>query len=507
MKKMMYFKILIKHIFLFLILVSSISLVYSIDQYSQETFTFTSLNELNTIISTSQKEVTFSFQIENSLNSPQSFKFNISGDDKWETSLLNEEVTLQPNQKKDILFTVSTLEELGYKRIVDSQGLSKYELDDEYFGEFDFSVFINSTQSDDDLEIVYSLDVYSPTNLPIEFDLSPSSLFVNPEFPISVRVTAQNLDSDLGVDTIISATLLSNNGDETKLNSKNLTFKAEKNIIDVQFEIPQNVIPGMYDASIIVRVDKGEGRVQSWELNELVEVIKYEKLDATLSSKVNFWAYQDSIKVTNLGNTEQIYEYSDSLSWYERIFLSTSMDKTVTQSGHIFSEEIQPGETKTLIISYQYGVLFLFIILIIIIVVIKVYLTSQNPLEVELEFNNMKRVKHEGVKSFKVKLGFENIRREEIDTLRIVFRMPSYLHVKDESFSLTPPTKVLKGSSKYKLIWEFKRFEKGDARILGFELMNSKGILGDIHFEDLEFEVISKSKSKKFYTKIKTIKG
>lgn len=506
MNKMMIFK-QIKLLLLSLCVMLALSQGFSQEEYSQSTLVFSSLDELNTIISTSQKEVTFSFEIKNTQLTSQTFNINVSGDEKWDIIIPNKEIILGSKKSKKVSFTVSTLEELGYKRIVDSQGLSKYELDDEYFGEFDFSVLINSTSSEDDLEIVYSLDVYSPTNLPIEFDLSPSSLVVNPQFPISVRVTADNLDSDLGVNAQISTTLISNDGGEFELELKEVLFESEKNVIDVQFKIPQNISPDFYDAMIVVKIDKGNGKTQSWELNEVVEVTNYKKLNAKISSDLNLWAYKDIIEVINLGNNNDVYEFTDSLTWYERIFLSTSMNISITDSGHVFSSEIKPGETKTLMISYQYGVLILLILLILIIVTIKTYLTAKNPLDVELEFNSIKRVKHEGVKSFKVKLGFENIRRDEIDTLRVVFRMPSYLHVKDESFSLTPPTKVLKGSSKYKLIWEFKRFEKGDARILGFELMNSKGILGDIHFEDLEFEVISKSKSQKFYTKIKTIKG
>ena len=183
------------------------------------------------------------------------------------------------------------------------------------------------------------------------------------------------------------------------------------------------------------------------------------------------------------------------------------MNTLIENGEHTFSSTVAAGETETFEISFRYGIILLILIVIVIIWGIRTYQEYKNPIEVELKFEKIKKVKHEGIKSFKVKLGFENIRKEEIDTLRVTFRMPSYLHVKDESFSLTPPTKVLKGSSKYKLIWEFKRFEKGDARILGFDLTNSKGILGDIHFEDLEFEVIQKGKTSKYYTKIKTIQG
>jgi hypothetical protein len=183
------------------------------------------------------------------------------------------------------------------------------------------------------------------------------------------------------------------------------------------------------------------------------------------------------------------------------------MEYSRSDSEYEFSSELQPGEQKELYVSLRYGIIVVILIILIIIFGIRAYLQYKNPLEVDVFLEDIKKVKHEGVKSFKVKIGFENIRREEIDTLKVIFKMPSYLHVKDESFSITPPTKVLKGSNSYKLMWEFKRFEKGDSRILGFELVNSKGILGDIHFEDLELEVTVKGKKSKYYVGIDTING
>ena len=85
--------------------------------------------------------------------------------------------------------------------------------------------------------------------------------------------------------------------------------------------------------------------------------------------------------------------------------------------------------------------------------------------------------------------------------------MPSYLSVKDDSFLLTPPKQVLKGKSHYKLIWDFKRFEKEDSRILGFQMVNSKGILGDVRLEDLEFEVKINGRVKRYYTSFPVIRG
>ena len=132
---------------------------------------------------------------------------------------------------------------------------------------------------------------------------------------------------------------------------------------------------------------------------------------------------------------------------------------------------------------------------------------TSNPLDVETELYEIKKDVHEGVKSMKIKIGFENIKESEIDVLKIIFRMPSYLQVKDESFLLTEPNHVLKGSSQFKLEWDFKRFERNDSRIIGFELVNKKGILGDIRLPDLEVEVKVNGKVKRYYTPFEIVRG
>lgn len=85
--------------------------------------------------------------------------------------------------------------------------------------------------------------------------------------------------------------------------------------------------------------------------------------------------------------------------------------------------------------------------------------------------------------------------------------MPSYLNVKENSFLLSEPNHVLRGQNQYKLIWNFKKFEKNDSRIIGFVLINKKGILGDLKLPDLEIEVKSKGKIRKYYNSFPIIKG
>ena len=507
--KMMHFNS-IKYIILTIIVCNMLSLGFSSQTYTQETFTFSTQDELNAVISVNTQEVEFNFEIENTQPFSQDFNIVFNTHPKWDVESDTIKLTLSGKETKTISFKVSPPQELGYKRIVDSQGLSKFELDDEYFGEFDFPIRIDSTSSEDDLEVVFSLDVYSTANLPLDFELSPSNLYVSPKDDLSIRINALSSDERLPVIAQVSARLIDISNDNIythNLGSKEVEFSQLFTTRDVQFSIPASLSPDEYEMQIVIKVEFDEDKKKYWELEEKIEIIPFENLQTQFKKEYSFWSFRDIITIENLGNTKSTYTYIRKLSWYERLFLITDMNISIINSEHHFSSHIQAGETKEVEVSFRYGIIVLVIMLVTTVWGVKTYQEYKNPLDVELEFEQIKKVKHEGIKSFKVKLGFENLKNEEMEILRVVFKMPSYLYVKDASFSLTPPTKVLKGSSKYKLIWEFKQFEKGDARILGFELMNSKGVLGDIHFEDLEFEVVSKGKTSRYFTKVKTIQG
>ena len=475
----------------------------SSQEYTQNTYSFITQEDRNTIISTNREEVEFSFTLVNSLSTNQEFNISIKPTTNWEIVFEDSQINLGPQEQKELTFLVLVPENLGYTRIVDSQGLSKFVLDDEFFGVFNFPIFVDPQGDDDTLEIVYRLEVYAPMNLPVDFTIEPSTTRMSPEFENTLRISAQNLDES---GSSITTNIIKRIG-EVELETQEISFSYLRDIIDVSFSIPEIIMPGIYQRVVIVSLEGEGGRSQQWQLRDEVEILEFEKLRITQEESSNLWAMTHKISVENVGNTNSKHEVSRSFTWYERIFLTSNVEYIVTDSNHIFSIEILPGEEKNIQISIRYGIIFVLVFIVLIIVLIKIYFAYKNPLEIDVKFESIKKVKHEGVKSFKVKIGFENIRKEEIDTLRVIFKMPSYLHVKDESFSITPPTKVLKGSNKYKLIWEFKRFEKGDARILGFELVNSKGILGDIHFEDLEFEVISNNNKSKYYSPIETIRG
>lgn len=503
MRQRTFFSIIAHIVFTLMCFLLASTSVYGVEEYSQDSYNFIIPGERIHTISTTAESQEFTFILKNTKNVETTFNLSVLEENpQWQIEFEEESVTLDAGESREIDFQVYLPNSLGYSRVVDSQGLSKFVLDDEYFGVFNFPLQVSLDDEDERLEVVFRLEVYSPTNLPIEFFIDPSSLAVSPQFPFSVRVSADNIEENTTVDAQVSASI---NGEE--LNSKTLSFSKVRNTIDTSFKIPPSFSPGEYESQISIQLEQEEGRSQVWQLSEDIQILDYKDIEESQEKRFTIWSFDTLFRVENIGNVETNFTHTDSYAWYERIFLTTNMQYSRSDSEYQFRAALEPGEERELYVSFRYGIIVVILVVLVIIFGIRAYLEYKNPLEVDVFLEDIKKVKHEGVKRFKVKIGFENIRREEIDTLKVIFKMPSYLHVKDESFSITPPTKVLKGSNSYKLMWEFKRFEKGDSRILGFELVNSKGILGDIHFEDLELEVTVKGKTSKYYVGIDTING
>lgn len=56
-------------------------------------------------------------------------------------------------------------------------------------------------------------------------------------------------------------------------------------------------------------------------------------------------------------------------------------------------------------------------------------------------------------------------------------------------------------------MWDFKNFSLEDSRVIGFTLVNKRGVLGDIRLPDVEFELKTGVKQRRYYKGFPVIKG
>ncbi|MFW6286106.1 MAG: hypothetical protein ACOC16_03205 [Nanoarchaeota archaeon] len=440
----------------------------------------------------------FNIKIKNNLQYSQNFKLNINEKKGWDISIDNKQFSLDHNEEKNITVIMKTNSEFNYETNVISPDIIKISQQENYIGTFEFPLTISGENQN--VSLKFSLDI-EKREIDEIYTAEFSTQKVSPQSPLNFAIKADNIKEEQNVNINLEIA-----GENYKYQD---TFSKENNYKIYSQDIPTSINPGTYYSKITITLEKTQNELDwVWKNEKNIEVVPYSNIIVNEDSKITFFKDTYTIVVKNTGNIPENYQIEKNMSLLKRYLLSTNLD-SYTKSGNtlIFDIHLEKGETKTIKYTHNYIPLYLIIITIIVILIYIYIRKNSNPLDVETKIYEIKKVKHEGVKSMKIQIGFENIKEHEIENLRLIFRMPSYLNVKDNSFLLREPNHVLKGKNQYKLIWDFKRFEQNDSRIIGFSLVNNRGVLGDIKIPDLEIETKTKGKIKKYYQSFPIIKG
>jgi len=453
---------------------------------------------LNSLVFNNNIETDFSFKIINNLDESQDFSLIISPQSGWDISTNEDDFVLKAGEEREVKLNFKSNSAFDYTPNVVSPDMIKISQNDEYSGFFEFPV-----------------EIVSQENVSLRFKVNIKPIKDNLKFITKIQKTKISPVSPIKF-TVSSEAILDSENVEIFVNLGDYEFKKINDIFSssipykiYQLNVPSSLSPGNYDVKVTVKVLKDGGEsAQEWYSGETLEIIEYNKISVV--EKVGKGIFRDRVEleVTNLGNVNDVFSKEFKFGFFKGLLFGTDVEDVIrTDDGVYFEIPLNKAETKKFIYSFNYLALMIVVFVILVIIVYFYVRKNSNPLAVQTQLYEVKRVKHEGVKSVKIRIGFENIKEHEIDKLKVVFRMPTYLQVKDDSFSLTEPKHVLKGDVQYKLIWDFKRFEKGDTRLLGFTVVNKKGILGDIRIPDLEMEVKIKGKTSKYYKSFSTIKG
>lgn len=441
----------------------------------------------------------FTFTIENNLEDSQRFNINVGRVSGWDINLEKTSSRLSPGETEQIIIGFTSNSAFDYSPQVVSPDLIKISQKEDYVGNFNFPITVRG--ENENVSMKFNIAIKPKEELPLNFIPQFASAELSPQIPFQFSITAKNVVEQVRVEVkaMLNEKVLINTQDVfTKQNSYKIYSK----------ETSEEIAPGTYESVIVVRQLNQDGKsAKEWFEQRTIEVIPYEEITSKEYLEKHFFSDSFLIELSNDGNVKSNYVKDVELGSFKRFLLSSNQDYEKISGGIKFNVELERGEEKT--VEYKINYLPVYLMLIVIIVVFTyIYIRkASNPLDVENKLYEIVKVKHEGVKSLKVRIGFENLKIDEIDTLKVIFRMPSYLQVKDDSFLLAPPKHALKGRDQYKLIWELKRFEKNDSRILGFTLVNNRGVLGDVKLPPLEFEVKVGGKLRKYYESFPTIKG
>ncbi len=441
---------------------------------------------------------TFEVEIENKADTEKEFSININDENGWDIIINPATFKLQGRESKTVSITFQANSDFDYSEDVVSPNEIVISQKSDYRGSFEFPVTVSG--EDENVLLRLKVEIYPIDSIPLTYDVNIADGSLSPVKPLRFSVGVSNIYEEKTSDIQIKI------GNEV-IETLSTTFTPDEKFKIFEVGVPNTFEPKSYDVSVIINQKKGEGNIETWYDEKTKTVVPYSNIDVTETQNNFLFGKETIYKIENNGNTKDTFEKSIPLSFFGSFFFSSSHGYERQDGNALFSEELNRGETITLETENNYLALFIIIFVIAILVIYSIVRKSMNPLDLQIKIYDVKRVKHEGLKELKLQVDFENIKEKEIEVLKLVFRLPTYLRVKEHSFLLTPPKHVLKGKNQYKLEWEFRRFETGDSRILGFTLVNNRGILGDIRLGDIELDVKINGKTRKYYKTFPIIRG
>ncbi len=456
------------------------------------------VNSLKRTVYNDEIDVSFEIDLKNMMNAGQEIEVQIPKQSGWDINADKTMFDLDSNEDGSLTLSLIANSNFDYSPSVVSPDVVQISQKEDYTGYFQFPVLIMG--ENENVSLKFEVLIEKREELPVNFITKFSEDKLSPVKPLRYTISGENIKEteSVNIEVKLGNLILDDFSDE---------FTSSASYKIYQTEIPADISPGTYDVVLTIEQPMEDGQSHNWEKEDVFEVVAYEKLVSDEVYRKGFFKESYLVSVSNEGNIDSIFEKEVELGFLSSLFFGSDLEYESTDNGVVFKIDVSKGETKEF--EYYNNYLALYIILIVLAVITSYiyYRKSSNPLEVETKLYQINTVEHEGVKSLKVRIGFENIKEAEIEVLKMVFRMPSYLSIKDGSFLLTEPNHVLKGKNQFKLIWDFKNFEKNDTRIIGFQMVNHKGVLGDIRLPDLEIEVKIDGKIRRYYKSFPIVRG
>lgn len=438
----------------------------------------------------------FQIEVTNNLNYKQIIQILKPSINGWDIEISDSELILDSKEKEIISLKLSANANFDYGKSVVSPDMLKIIQNNDYEGTTNFLFTIIGIN--ENVSFNYNL-VVEKKNTDEEYKIEIATQKVSPKQPLKFSIKGDNIATSQTIQVELRY------ADKQELFED--TFSSTENYKIYEESIENLISPGPLLVSIIIRLKKDNGLVWEWVETKDIIVSEYSELNIEENVELGFFKNTYTTTISNLGNVDKEYQKEVDTNLFNYLFFESNIDEERINGEVLINIDVEKGQTKEIIFWFNYLPIYI-VLFVVVILSMYIYIRkNSNPLDVEAKIYEIKKVNHEGVKSMKIRIGFENIKENMIDDLSVVFRMPGYLNVKDNTFLLTEPTHVLKGKNQYKLIWDFKKFEKDDSRILGFALINSRGILGDIKIPDLEIEVKSKGKIRRYTKSFPTIKG
>jgi len=250
-------------------------------------------------------------------------------------------------------------------------------------------------------------------------------------------------------------------------------FPLQRREESFKFKVPSMAKPKDYTFSVRVY---HEG-VQNGKFSDTFTVLQNSDVKQDVSVSRGFLSETTTVTKTNNGNFVATEYFDYPASFFTRMFVSSSVDKSSEDSeGLHWIFSVDPGQTVVLQVKRSYVSLLVVFAVIALFVAVAYYLLTRGLIVRKKIF---KLHKSAGVAQFTVMLHIKNRTRGVVKDLTIFELLPSLIQPSAHFGTLKPDT-MQKGEKGMKFIWKIAELARGEERILSYHVDSKITVLGRI---------------------------
>lgn len=264
--------------------------------------------------------------------------------------------------------------------------------------------------------------------------------------------------------------------------------------ISFSFMLPRQSEAGLYSANVRISADD-----VTREKSRTFTVIKQAQFTKEASQRPSIFGFTRIITVTNIGNTDDNFEVTETLSSIDSAFYSGPTPNLIKGSQFTWLlSGMRPGETRTIEYGVDYSPLFLFII--VLIIAGWVFFFKIRTVRIR-KFILEKKFIEEG-EQFTVGVEIKNSTGKKLDDVTLKDFVPSVFNIKDGEGPKPARKKMAAGTE---LTWKLKDLHNNEERILSYKILPVFGVHGTLRLPQASAEFMRGKKPveiKSLYTSI-----
>ena len=180
------------------------------------------------------------------------------------------------------------------------------------------------------------------------------------------------------------------------------------------------------------------------------------------------------VKKKNNGNLPVEESYQLKKKFIGDLFLKSNVERKVVGDKNVWLFLIKPEQEFTLIIERNYRTVFLGLLIAILVIIVLYYSLKK---EIKIKKSLIKIKEYQNTVEIKVLIQVENTLKKDIENLKIVDIVP-HLVKPTGDFSTLKPSKIVRGETGIKLIWDIPVLTGKEERILGYRATTRLNVVG-----------------------------